>query len=420
MDLTVGPIGGGSGGTGGTGMSDGTGGTGGIGEGPQVAIDQTLFQSPFSTAKVNIANSNFYALAPNVNSGQIALPLHTLNTMDESFSECEIYTNQLMRRKRGFPLYIPGPSESLPEEYRETGIQIGDVGTVTPEGLFDFLFNIYLSADHPININGVPDDFHPLARYHDQRDIIMISHDPGDYVATSLINKVISNAQSDQYPGGDFIFNCRPPQGAVLALPYGAVLKRLKNVQTIQEYARRHAVSWYAYIKSTRGLAVDNGSLYLITGYEKAKSWGLGAYHSTQGQPEFQATFQPIQQNDANPTYRWMGTGWFPIRHKHYNRCSPTNDILNQTVFLHGLSISIREKTSGRLFITTTVEGDVTDIVQSQLEIPTGGNSVDQSQGPSPVSWLLGFLKRERNNESHQGQVRKVILSDISRIQNVR
>ncbi|KAJ6451930.1 hypothetical protein C8R45DRAFT_883168, partial [Mycena sanguinolenta] len=73
------------------------------------------------------------------------------NTMDETFSDCEIYCNQLLRRRRGFPLYVPEPSETLPAEYQVEGVQIGDVGTVTPEGIFDFLFNIYLPADDPIN-----------------------------------------------------------------------------------------------------------------------------------------------------------------------------------------------------------------------------------------------------------------------------
>ncbi|KAJ6478232.1 hypothetical protein C8R45DRAFT_789949, partial [Mycena sanguinolenta] len=67
-----------------------------------------------------------------------------------TFSESQIYCNQLLRLQRGFPLYIPGPSEMLPAEYH-SDIQIGDVGTVTPEGSFDCFFNIYLPADHAIN-----------------------------------------------------------------------------------------------------------------------------------------------------------------------------------------------------------------------------------------------------------------------------
>jgi hypothetical protein len=66
---------------------------------------------------------------------------------------------------RGFPLHVPEPEETLPHEYRVQGVNIGDVGTVTPEGTFDFLFNIYLRADDPINDNDVPDNFRPFTPY---------------------------------------------------------------------------------------------------------------------------------------------------------------------------------------------------------------------------------------------------------------
>ncbi|KAJ7826201.1 hypothetical protein B0H14DRAFT_2368296, partial [Mycena olivaceomarginata] len=188
--------------------------------------------------------------------------------MDETFSECEIYCNQLLRRKRGFPLYIPVPPENLPGEYRENGVAIGDVGRVTPEGLFDFLFNIYLPAHHPINDNDVPEGFYPLPRY-SSKDVVIIRHDPGTYVSTSSVHK---------FPGGDFVFSCGAPQGAVLALPCGAQLKKLENLETVRAYAATHAASWYKHIKGARGRELDNGSLYLVTGCEKAESWGMASF----------------------------------------------------------------------------------------------------------------------------------------------
>jgi L-rhamnose mutarotase len=161
-----------------------------------------------------------------------------------------------------------------------------------------------------------------------------------------------------QFPGGDFIFSCRPPQGAVLALPHGAELKRLKNTQIVREYAQKHAKTWYRYLKCTKRLVVDNGSLYLITGCEKVMSWGMAAYHSTWDTDEFQASFRPIQAN-ANPQYQWMGSGRFPAQHKHYNGPFVTDHISNQTVFIHGLSISLGVGIWNHLFSpvkVTTIE----------------------------------------------------------------
>ncbi|KAF7342818.1 Pleiotropic drug resistance ABC transporter protein [Mycena sanguinolenta] len=416
-------ISGGSGGIGGA--SENIGGAGGTGAGSKVTMvntpSQTFLQSPFlaTTAGVEIGQV-VYNNPQNVKGpGQISA---LFKAMDESFSDCEIYSNQLLRRGRGFPLYVPGPSETLPAEYRVKGVEIGDVGTVTQEGLFNFLFNIYLGADDPININA-PEGFHPLEpKYDDRRDLVIDRPSPGSYVSTSLIHMVVddSNPQLDDFPGGDFVFSCRPPQGAVLALPHGAVLKRLTNIQPVREYARKNAESWYAYMEGARGLAVDNGSLYLITGYEKAMSWGLGAYHSTQDGDEFIAYFKPIQQSEANPQYRWMGSGRFPVQHKHYNRPFLTDDTLNQTVFIHGLSISIREKSWGSLFTRATVDVDINNIEQSQSGNATG-NSGNQSQGSSSFSWLLGFFSggSASHGRQHAQEAENVIVSDCPHIPNI-
>ncbi|KAJ6451933.1 hypothetical protein C8R45DRAFT_848119, partial [Mycena sanguinolenta] len=341
------------------------------------------------------------------------------------------YCTQMLRQGRGFPLYIPGPSRLLPDEYQENGIQIGDIGTVTPEGLFDFLFNIYLPADHPININGVPHGFYPLQRYNDRTDIIVIDHEPGDYynagypasifctVLTEIsrvLTQLVTMAWTSRQVRGDFIFRCQPPEGAVLALPYGEMLKRLRNVQPVQEYARMHAESWYAYMKSTTGLA-NNSSLYLITGCEKATSWGLGSYHSI-GDEQFQATFKSIESNDASLKYRWTSPSWCPARHKQYNQASPNNETSNQTVFIHGFSMSIRERTSGRLSIATTVDADLRDIVQSQLEKSTANSDV-QPHG-SLYCWLLSiFSGGAASSHTHHEKAEDVVLSDITGISSV-
>ncbi|KAJ7870368.1 hypothetical protein B0H13DRAFT_1522488, partial [Mycena leptocephala] len=185
--------------------------------------------------------------------------------------ESEIYCNQLLRRKRGFPLYDPEPRQSLPAEYRSSGVAIGDVGRVTPEGTFDFFFNIFLPADHPININNVPEDFCPLAPYASDRDLYHKVYPPGVHVSTSSVEMLHL---------GDFVFRCCAPQGAVLALPYGSHLKKLDNLEPMREYAVANAERWYRYINGPRGRGLANGLLYLVTGWEKAHSWGMASFHS--------------------------------------------------------------------------------------------------------------------------------------------
>lgn len=70
----------------------------------------------------------------------------------------------MLTQLHGFPLWSPQPDPSLPAEYRETGVKIGDVGIITLDGGFDFLFNIWLPSDHPINPNNSPEDFDSFPR----------------------------------------------------------------------------------------------------------------------------------------------------------------------------------------------------------------------------------------------------------------
>jgi hypothetical protein len=123
-----------------------------------------------------------------VQTGLLNVPL-PLNIMDDTFSDREIYCNQLLRQKRGFPLYIPRPQRNLPAEYQIHGVTIGDVGRITPEGIFDFFFNIYLPVDHPINNNNVPEDFCPLQLYA-AKDVFNLDFDPGTCVSTSSIQRL--------------------------------------------------------------------------------------------------------------------------------------------------------------------------------------------------------------------------------------
>ena len=105
----------------------------------------------------------------------------------DALADHEIYITQLLTKKRGIPLWVPGPGTSLPIEYRRRGVSIGDVGIITHIGEFDFLFNVFHAADHPINRGDVPQGFSPLK----QDDIHeYISYSPGTHLASSSVRKI--------------------------------------------------------------------------------------------------------------------------------------------------------------------------------------------------------------------------------------
>ena len=88
-----------------------------------------------------------------------ATPRSVLESTPNSRADFEIYYDQLLLRKRGSPLYLPGPLRNLPIEYRRTGCRIGDIGILYSNGFFDYHFNIFVPAYHPINRGRVPQGF---------------------------------------------------------------------------------------------------------------------------------------------------------------------------------------------------------------------------------------------------------------------
>ncbi|KAJ7476205.1 hypothetical protein FB451DRAFT_1034030, partial [Mycena latifolia] len=300
-------------------------------------------------------------------------------------AEAEIYCSQLMRRKRGFPLYVPGPQRNLPDEYQKRGVSIGDVGRVTPEGIFDFFFNIYLPAHHPINANDVPDDFSSLAPYA-PKDVVNLDFDPGSYVSSSSVHDLGPNSPSQYvFPGSEFQFNCKGPTGALLALPHGAHLKKLENVEPVRKYAVQNAETWYRYVNGTRGRGLVNGTLYLITGCEKSQSGGISSFENVAAGSEFQLSFIPTSSADAGYNYRFRrGT---PALTKVFSSVLQGEGLLNHTTFLHGFTITLGEGIWGRLFGNV----DISQITDSQLH-ESQSNFVPFSSQGSLFSWSLNFF----------------------------
>ncbi|KAJ6483875.1 hypothetical protein DFH09DRAFT_949477, partial [Mycena vulgaris] len=337
--------------------------------------------------------------------------LLSVNTTD-AYAESEIYCSQLLRQRRGFPLYSPGPQRNLPEEYQQCGVSIGDVGCVTPEGIFDFFFNIYLPADHPINANDVPDDFSPLAPYA-RRDLFCEDYEPGNYVSTPSVHLDFSS--ENEFPGGEFIFQCEAPHGAVLALPHGAHLEKLGNLGRMRQYAGQNAESWYKYVNGAqrRGRGLTNGSLYLVTGCEKSRSWGMASFSGVR-EKVFQLQFKPTEGAETAYNYRWRGTN---ARIKKGFNSSPIDaTTLNQTTFIHGLSISLGTGLWGRLFGNVKI----CEIVDYQLG-NAAGNSASRSQGPSVFSWSFGSLGAGSTSGGNtmRAENEDVLVSDVASISKV-
>ncbi|KAJ6507861.1 hypothetical protein C8R47DRAFT_966449, partial [Mycena vitilis] len=316
------------------------------------------------------------------------------------------YSRQLLHEGRGFPMYAPGPQRTLPAQYQRRGIAIGDVARVTPEGIFDFFFNVYLPTDDPINAN-VPQDFVPLSPY-DPSDVVYEDFEPGDHsnFMSTPISPDLHSALFSSAPGDEFAFHCNAPSGAVLALPHGAHLQKLENIASMRRYTAKHAESWYKHVNGTRGRELANGGLYLITGCEKAKSWGIASFHDVSVENEFSLTFGPTVDAEAGHRYRWQGSH---CRHKHADAPPVDEAPLNQTTFIHAFAISLSEGLWGKLF------GDV-EICQ----LTDAPGCSDKSgrfvpYGSQGSSWLsLRFFGTSAPHQGKQCAGQTPVLEDVS------
>jgi hypothetical protein len=90
--------------------------------------------------------------------------------------------SELFHNKKVIPLWSPSPGINLHEKFQETNICVGDIGAFNDDGVFEVLFNIFLSAiDNIAHGFSVPDNFepYPAAISGDVSSVVPMSR--GDY-----------------------------------------------------------------------------------------------------------------------------------------------------------------------------------------------------------------------------------------------
>ena len=87
---------------------------------------------------------------------------------------------------RGYPLWFPEPSSTLPSSYRQDGLQIGDVGYVSRKGTFNVLFNISYGPNHALHRRpGLSFSFDPITLHLDHEVDVISNADPPGCIITS-------------------------------------------------------------------------------------------------------------------------------------------------------------------------------------------------------------------------------------------
>ncbi len=144
-------------------------------------------------------------------------------------------------------------------------------------------------------------------------------------------------------------------QAAYLVLPDGGKHSKYEYPDVLEQYASNHAHSWYKHFNG-QGRQIRNGMLYLVTGWNKCRSWANACYsHAVESRA---ASLKLLVSGGGANTggmlhYNWevdadssVHQGSYP--HESLTPNSPEND-QNQTIFLHGYSISVCKDSSLRV-----------------------------------------------------------------------
>ncbi|KDR67739.1 hypothetical protein GALMADRAFT_79635, partial [Galerina marginata CBS 339.88] len=184
----------------------------------------------------------------------------------------DIYYEHIGTKRRGSALWTPEPSRSLPIGKRRKGTSIGDVGIITEFGGFDFLFNICLDRDNPINPPDLPESFTPWLI----PEIDIYKHSA--FTADSYLSSASIELERD--PSG-LVFESSASEGAILTMPVGSNSEDLREKRRIRAYISTHAEDWYKYANIIRGREAKNGDIRLVVGFDKTTTWGMATFSNS-------------------------------------------------------------------------------------------------------------------------------------------
>jgi hypothetical protein len=161
-----------------------------------------------------------------------------------------------------------------------------------------------------------------------------------------------------------FRFQCSSNEGALLVLPDGASRKNLIPLDEFREYAIVRTPAWYNFVTKRLRRIISNGSLYLVTGVDKARSWGVASYSNISGERHILLRPSDADDTSAPANYAWERSGQVAAR------AGPRRPVRreNQCVFIRGYKLALRTNRiasalKGQVILFHTEDSDPKDIL---------------------------------------------------------
>ncbi|PPQ64815.1 hypothetical protein CVT26_002647 [Gymnopilus dilepis] len=252
----------------------------------------------------------------------------------------ESFCRSLLLAGHGFPIWRPSGNLAMPIEYRMEGVNIGDVGIIDEGGSFKFYFNIFLPSGHPIHKRIVPREFRPIEPALQPDEVVrdLNYFEPGKIIASKGV--VITRHSETPLK---LHFTSTEPDGGIIVLPNGASREDLVSTDRFREYARQNAPHWYQYINHYGRTLHANGSLFLVTGCDKANDWAIASFPFHPGRSEDSLDLHYAWRPDFECPWFDPGTA----EAKYYCPPEPLPKACsanNQCIFIRGMRISLSQQ----------------------------------------------------------------------------
>ncbi|KAF5372059.1 hypothetical protein D9758_005115 [Tetrapyrgos nigripes] len=270
----------------------------------------------------------------------------------------DTYSGQLFYHGHGCALWNPEPnrigtcSQDRWKDIYAEGVRIGDVGLISDFGDFRTLFNIFRPPNDLVNeVYGVPAGFEPLefrenlflfsnGLYHLENARVFSKHTQEIKLGAdgTILAPGIPVA-----PGIGLEYRSSREQGAVLILPEGARRVDYEGLQDIRNYTKKNAESWYRYLNDQVGMDADNGSLYVITGFDRTSCYENLSFASSSRDTSLSFRFScPLL---SNGDFGRLSLSYSSLpQHEHWRGGSnPGHTLHNLSPFVRGFKIMIRQ-----------------------------------------------------------------------------
>ncbi|KAK7022761.1 hypothetical protein VNI00_016964 [Paramarasmius palmivorus] len=269
------------------------------------------------------------------------LPILSPRSNDE-MSHGQRYTQLMLAAREGHPLWRPEPSLKPPHAHAQDGIRIGDVGIIDDNEPFDFLFNITVPSEHPINAPyGAPDGFEKIEE--SSLEFGEESRDVDEHVSGPMRSWSKTPMEDSRLNHGRHQFSSSRPETALLMLPEGSATRYLRSRRPFVDLASSNWQSWFDFAKHRRGRVFEREeSLYLVTRHEKCSAWGMATLFNS-GRTVVTLPFSSQVEGSGTDRKRMYKWGY---RQDCQSKAHPRNATVevtqhkNQTVFIRGYTIS--------------------------------------------------------------------------------